>query len=160
MHTKDDVKQLLDHIGESKIEPGVETDVSQFGLGAHLFDPISGEIITVAQPQTSGGQPQVLLTAEQAVHAVGVARTAHLQKIRADGFASLDDFNARQAQATVARDLAHKQAMERENLAAEQSEAAAKAAADAAPKKAAAVVDEPKNAQGRIPDETMKGERV
>jgi hypothetical protein len=53
MHTKEDVAQLVAHIGELKIDPPVEIETSMFGLAAHLYDPITGKVMTLADPFNS-----------------------------------------------------------------------------------------------------------
>lgn len=136
MFNKDDVAHLLDALGSLNIEPAVDLDQGQFGLSAHLHDPVSGQIITLAQPHRSDvGQPEILLSPTQAAGAVASARQTHLHNIRSMGFASLDHYNEAQKQATASRALAHSQALERAKLEAEQAEAKSKAAADAAPKR-------------------------
>ena len=135
MFTKDDVKHTLDQVGTAKIDPAVETEVIQFGLAAHLFDPVSGQIITIAQPRRfDSGQSEILLTPTQAVAAVAAARVAHLHNVRAAGFAGLDDFQEKQKQASAMRELAHKQEIERLKLDETHAEATAKAAEAQHPK--------------------------
>lgn len=135
MYTKDDVAQLVDELGNYKIDPAVEIESGQFGLSTHLFDPVSGQIITLAQPhRVDVGQPEILLTPMQVAAAVSSARATHVQNVRAAGFASIEAYNEAQKRAAEARALAHKQAMERAQLDETHAEATAKSAADAAPK--------------------------
>lgn len=134
MHTKDDVAQLVAQIGELKIDPPVEIETSMFGLAAHLHDPITGQITTLAQPHNLS-QAEVFLTPKQAAAAVAASRAHHLHVIRGLGFANLEAWNEDVKRKAVARDLAHKQEIERTKLADEQSEATAKAAAENDPNK-------------------------
>jgi hypothetical protein len=136
MHTKDDVAQLVAQIGELKIDPPVEIETSMFGLAAHLFDPITGQITTLAQPHNlPSAHAEVFLTPKQASAAVAASRAHHLHVIRGLGFANLEAWNEDVKRKAVARDLAHKQEIERTKLADEQSEATAKAAAENEPNK-------------------------
>jgi O-glycosyl hydrolase len=138
MHTKEDVAQLIAHLGELKIEPPVETEISMFGLAAHLHDPVTGQMMTLAQPlNVASGHAEVLLTAQQAAAAVVASRAHHLQTIRGLGYANLEAWHEGQKRKAVARDLAHKQELERTKLETEQSEAVAKAAAENDPNKGA-----------------------
>jgi hypothetical protein len=135
MITRDDVKYLVDALGEFKIDPAVEIETAQFGLAAYLFDPVSAEIITLAQPRRADtGQSEILLTPMQAQQAVGSARLTHIHNIRAAGYASIEDYNTAHVRAMASRDLAHKQALARAKLDDDHAEAVSKAAAEAGPK--------------------------
>lgn len=136
MFTRADVAHLIDALHETNFDPAVDIEAGQFGLAAYLFDPLSGQIITLAQPhRVDVGQPEILLSPMQAAHAVAAARQTHLLNIRAQGFTSLDHYNQVQEQATASRKLAHEQAVERAKLDEEQAEAKVKLAAEAAPKR-------------------------
>jgi hypothetical protein len=138
MHTKEDVAQLIAHLGELKIDPPVEIETTKFGLAAHLHDPVTGQMMTLAEPHNIGsGHAEVLLTPQQAAAAVVASRLHHLQTIRGLGYANLEAWHEGQKRKAVARDLAHKQELERTKLETEQSEAVAKAAAENDPNKGA-----------------------
>lgn len=87
MYTKDDVAKLVEDIGKIKMEPGLEVgEVFMFGLALDVFDPVSGQVITVARPHRSDvGAPEILLTAEQLATAISQARTSRLQSDKAKG---------------------------------------------------------------------------
>jgi hypothetical protein len=132
MYTKKDVEALVCEVDNLKTEPAVETETGQFGLSAQLFDPVSHQIITLAQPHRADvGQPEILLTPAQAAQAVATARTTHLHNVRAAGHASIEAYNEAQAKAAAVRDLARKQAAERAMLDEDHAAATAKAAAGA-----------------------------
>jgi hypothetical protein len=136
MYTKDDVAHLVTDFGALKIDPAVEIETGQFGLVVYAFDPVSGQVITLAQPHRADiGQPMILLTAEQASGAVAAARAQHLHNVKAAGYASLEAYNEAMKRDAAARDLARKQAAERAKMDEAHAEAAAKAAEAAAPKK-------------------------
>lgn len=136
MFTKEDVARQGTEFGALKVEPACEVEVSQFGLKAVALDPVSGKLITLAQPAIADvGQVEILLTAKQAVEAVASARRNHLHNVRAQGYFSIEDYNESQKRNAASRELAHKQEMEKDALDATHAEASAKAAAAAQPKK-------------------------
>lgn len=143
MLTKEDVASLASAVGELKLDPAVEIETSGlFGLSAYLYDPISGQIITLAQPQRIDvGQSEILLTPLQAAAAVVAARAAHAHNIRAAGFVSTQDYSEAQKRAAASRELANKQAIERAKIDEAHAEARSAIAAEAAPKKTELVVD-------------------
>lgn len=113
MYTKDDVAKLLEAIGKLVFDPAIEVGTpDEFGLGVDIFDPVSGQIITVARPHRSDiGQPEILLTAEQVAVAVTQARSRRLHEDRARGFGALVDAEAaveRQKTALAAKEAAAK----------------------------------------------------
>jgi hypothetical protein len=136
MYSKDDVAALVADLGNLKLAPAVECgEAHSFGLGLDVFDPVSGQIMTVARPQRADiGQAEILMTAAQVGSAIASARHARLLAVRAAGYASIEQANEAAKRQAVARALATKHAAESAALAATQAEAAAKAAADAAPK--------------------------
>lgn len=144
MFTKEDVARTVEAIGALKLEPAVEVaETHSFGLGLDVFDPISGEIITVARPsRTDIGQSEVLLTPEQVAHAILAARMNRLHNVRAAGFASIEEAQEAHVRQQTVRDLEAKQAAERAALANDQAEARAKAVAEAQPKAEAVEVVE------------------
>jgi hypothetical protein len=136
MYTQDDVKRLISDIGELKLDPGVEFEVTMFGMSAVLFDPITGTVSTLAQPQRAEpGQSEVFYTALQVVNSVRAARVAHMHALRAAGYFSLDDYNAAQKRRAELVDLQHKQDLELIAMNEAHSEATAKAAADGMPQR-------------------------
>lgn len=143
MYTKDDVARLVTDFGSHKFDPGVEMgEPGCFGLCLALHDPVSGQVITLARPaRTDIGQSEILLTADQVAVAVAGARANRLHAVRAAGFSTIDEAAEAHQRNMAARDLATKQAAERNALATTQAEAASKAAADAAPKKPPAADD-------------------
>jgi hypothetical protein len=159
MFKQDDVKRLVDEFGAIKLDPGVETEISQFGLSAHLFDPVSGQIITLARPHRADiGQSEIMLTAAQAAGAVASARTKHLHDVRAMGFASIEHFNDAQNRNAASRDLAAQQAAERAKLDEQHAEATAAAAAAAGPNKEAVADAQAQDAQAKE-DTRLREER-
>jgi hypothetical protein len=133
MYTKDRVAATLDQINALNIDPGVEVGTPDaFGLGLDIFDPVSGQIITVFRPQRSDiGQSEIALTAPQVAQAVAAARTARLHAVRAAGFASLEEADAVAKCDQEAAALAAKHAAELHELQTSQAEATAKAAEEA-----------------------------
>jgi hypothetical protein len=136
MYSKDDVTALVADLGTLKLDPAIESgEAHSFGLGLDVFDPVSGQIMTVARPQRRDiGQSEILMTAAQVAATVATARHTRLIEVRAAGYASIEQANEAAKRQAVARALATKHAAESAALAATQAEAAAKAAADAAPK--------------------------
>src|SRR6202051_3438703 len=128
--TKDDVARLVSELNADKLDPPVEIgSPSTFGLELELYDPVSGEIFTLARPHRGDiGQVEVLLTAAQVRHAVAAARVARLHAVRTAGFASIDAANEAHKRQAVARELASKQALERVALETKQAEEASKTA--------------------------------
>jgi hypothetical protein len=144
MYTKDHVASLVTELGNLKIDPPVEIESSHFGLSAHAFDPVSGQIITLAQPhRVDIGQPAILLTPKQAAEAVAALRAQHLHNVRAAGYASIHAYNEAMKRDAATAELAHKQAIERAKMDETHAEATAKAAADAQPKKDAPAAAKP-----------------
>lgn len=141
MFTQDDVKRLVEEVGALKIDPAVEIESTMFGLSAVLFDPQTGQVMTLAQPQrVDVGQSEVFYTPLQVLTAVQAGRNAHMHMIRAAGFFSLDAYNEAQKRAGAARDMERKQAAERAAMDEAHAEATAKAAAS---QSAATKRDEP-----------------
>lgn len=136
MYHKDHVAALASALGEYKIDPPVELGTPDaFGLGLELFDPVSGQIITVARPaRTDLSQSEILLTPMQVAQAVTSARMNRLHQVRAAGFASLQAADEAAQRNVEAMLLADKQAAERAALAEQHAEATAAAALAAQPK--------------------------
>jgi hypothetical protein len=143
MHTKDDVARLVSDLGNVKLDPPVELGKPDcFGLALDLFDPVSGQVMTLARPARSdNGQSEIMLTAAQVGAAVVNARIARLHEVRTAGFASIADAEEAHKRNQAMRDLKAKQDAEALKLGQAHSDAAAKAAADAAPKKQVATAD-------------------
>ena len=136
MYTKEDVARLVSDLDEQKLDPPVEVgEPRDFGLGLDVFDPVSGEILTLARPHRHDtGQPEIFLSPKQAVQAVLGARARRLHYARAAGHHSIEAANEAAKREADAKALASKQEADREALAEKQGEEAAKQAADAAPK--------------------------
>ncbi len=122
-YNKDDVKRLVDEVGNHKFDPPVEVGPTTcFGLEVDLFDPVSETVITLARPHRGdvGDHPEVLLTADQVVTAVANARANRVHADRARGFVSTEHSAAvRTAEADHAaaeKELAKKHADELEKL--------------------------------------------
>lgn len=142
MFNQDDVKRLVDEVGALKLDPAVQIESTMFGLSAVLFDPQTGQVMTLAQPQrVDVGQSEVFYTPMQVLTAVQAGRNAHMHMIRAAGFFSIEAYNEAQKRAGEARDLERKQAAERVAMDEAHAEATAKAAAE---QSAATKRDEPK----------------
>lgn len=138
MYRKERVAATLDQINALNIDPAVEVGTPDaFGLGLDIFDPVSGQIITVFRPQRSDiGQSEIALTAAQIAQAVAAARTVRLHAVRQAGFASLEDAEAAAKREAGATALAAKHAAELDELQTTHAVAAAEQAAASAPKKA------------------------
>jgi hypothetical protein len=138
MYSKDYVTALVASLGALTFDPAVEVgSPDAFGLGLDLFDPVSGQIITVARPQRADiGQSEILLTPAQVAQAVNGARMNRLHQVRAAGFASLEAAAEFDKQAAESAALRTKQAEELAALQTTHAEATAAAAAAAQPKPA------------------------
>lgn len=155
MYTKDQVRILAGQIEALNIDPAIEVAAPDaFGLGLDIFDPVSGQIITVFRPQRSDiGQSEIALTAAQVAQAVAAARTTRLHAVRAAGFATLDEADAATKRNEQAAALAAKHAAERHEMETTQAEATAKAAeeADAPRREKAKVAEAERQAQRPAP---------
>jgi hypothetical protein len=164
MYTKDDVARLVSDLGEQKLEPGVEVgEPRHFGLAVDVFDPVSGEVLTIARPHRHDtGQTEILLSAKQAAQAVLQARARRLHTARAAGHHTIEAANEAAKREADAKALQSKQETERDALAEKQGEEAAKQAADAAPKPQGdkpADDDKPRQDRNRNGDPNMRVSR-
>lgn len=132
MYTKDDVTNLVAALGKYTFEPAVELgEPHAFGLGLELFDPVTGQIITVARPHRSDiGEEEIFRTAEQVAAAVAQGRANRAALDRARGYGSPEEATAAAARLAEERALAAKHQAEMDELRAKQAE---KLAADSAP---------------------------
>jgi hypothetical protein len=136
MYRKEAVATLAGALSELALDPPIEIGTPDcFGLALDLYDPLSGQVITVARPARSDiGQGEVLLTPQAAVQAITSARMTRVHQVRAQGFASIEAAEEDAKRRAEAADLAYRQAQERAKLDAEHAEATAKLAAESQPK--------------------------
>jgi len=155
MYSKEYLSALAANVGSLNFDPPIEVGKPDtFGLGLEIFDPVSGQIITVARPQRADiGQTEILLNAAQVAQAVNGARLNRLHVVRAAGFASIaaaDEHDKRVAEAAA---LKAKHDEERAALEDHHAADAAKLAADQQPKPAdkpsGKPADDPKARDGK-----------
>jgi hypothetical protein len=96
MYTNDDVAKLVVEIEKRKSEPDdvVTVDLSAveigapsaFGLAVDLYDPVSGQIMTICRPhRTDVAQSEIFLTADQAAVEIMQARMRRVRHDHAHG---------------------------------------------------------------------------
>jgi hypothetical protein len=114
MYTKEDVSALVDEVkkldlGKSDLGP-LEFSEGRFGLEVDLYDPVSGQIVTICQPaRRDVAQPEIFLTPFEVAREVASLRRGRIHQDRAAGIVPPANEQVGKAQQDAAR--AHRSAV-------------------------------------------------